>query len=194
MRLFSGINNLQGLYPGYIIFFVQSALMIAGSRGILLFFAAIIVWVCTIFFYCCMHLSTFLIKALCQWPCVNDAYFGTWKMKISFPVLEFSQKFPGSNTDDVGFFFGKVVGKKKKIKSFLFVSPNKAVICSCFSCIWAVIYRWQQAVPPKMDLFAKMLAFTNFLFTLLVLNYSCIGFMVSTSGAVRIWFLLWIKF
>ena len=24
---------LQGLYPGYIIFFVQSALMIAGSRG-----------------------------------------------------------------------------------------------------------------------------------------------------------------
>lgn len=27
-------NKLQGLYPGYIIFFVQSALMIAGSRGI----------------------------------------------------------------------------------------------------------------------------------------------------------------
>eukprot|EP00268_Persea_americana_P027047 TRINITY_DN26559_c0_g1_i1.p1 TRINITY_DN26559_c0_g1~~TRINITY_DN26559_c0_g1_i1.p1 ORF type:complete len:466 (+),score=54.38 TRINITY_DN26559_c0_g1_i1:135-1532(+) len=41
-----------------------------------------------------------------------------------------------------------------------------------------VIYRWQQAVPLKMDLFVKMLAFTNFLFTLLVLNYSCIGFMV----------------
>ncbi|RWR80758.1 hypothetical protein CKAN_00941500 [Cinnamomum micranthum f. kanehirae] len=37
---------------------------------------------------------------------------------------------------------------------------------------------WQQAVPPKMDLFGKMLAFTNFLYTLLVLNYSCIGFMV----------------
>lgn len=29
------VNKLQGLYPGYIIFFVQSALMIAGSRGIL---------------------------------------------------------------------------------------------------------------------------------------------------------------
>ncbi|KAI0499465.1 hypothetical protein KFK09_020368 [Dendrobium nobile] len=65
--------NIQGLYPGYIIFFVQSALMIAGSR---------------------------------------------------------------------------------------------------------VIYRWQQAVSPKNALLGKLLTLTNFFYTLLVLNYSCIGFLV----------------
>lgn len=41
-----------------------------------------------------------------------------------------------------------------------------------------VIYRWQQAVNVKNFLFRKMLTFTNFAYTLLVLNYSCIGFMV----------------
>lgn len=35
LKLFACIrfHQLQGLYPGYIIFFIQSALMIAGSRG-----------------------------------------------------------------------------------------------------------------------------------------------------------------
>ncbi|RZR87512.1 hypothetical protein BHM03_00014934 [Ensete ventricosum] len=41
-----------------------------------------------------------------------------------------------------------------------------------------VIYRWQQAVKAKNFLLRKMLMFTNFAYTLLVLNYSCIGFMV----------------
>ncbi|KAH7514016.1 hypothetical protein FEM48_Zijuj11G0043900 [Ziziphus jujuba var. spinosa] len=41
-----------------------------------------------------------------------------------------------------------------------------------------VIYRWQQAVPPNMALVKKILAFLNFAYTLLVLNYSCVGFMV----------------
>lgn len=40
----------------------------------------------------------------------------------------------------------------------------------------AVIYRWQQAVPPLVK---KILVFLNFAYTLLVLNYSCVGFMVS---------------
>ncbi|KAJ3680127.1 hypothetical protein LUZ60_016405 [Juncus effusus] len=39
-----------------------------------------------------------------------------------------------------------------------------------------VIYRWQQAVSSKY--LASLLTFVNFLYTILVLNYSCIGFMV----------------
>ncbi|KAJ4800284.1 Lysophospholipid acyltransferase [Rhynchospora pubera] len=41
-----------------------------------------------------------------------------------------------------------------------------------------VLYRWQQAVSSKNSLLANLLTFVNFLYTLLVLNYSCIGFMV----------------
>ncbi|XP_020701160.1 lysophospholipid acyltransferase 1 [Dendrobium catenatum] len=41
-----------------------------------------------------------------------------------------------------------------------------------------VIYRWQQAVSPKNALLGKLLTLTNFFYTLLVLNYSCIGFLV----------------
>lgn len=45
----------------------------------------------------------------------------------------------------------------------------------------AVIYRWQQAIPPKMALMRNIVVFLNFAYTLLVLNYSCVGFMVSPS-------------
>lgn len=41
-----------------------------------------------------------------------------------------------------------------------------------------VIYRWQQALPPTMGLFKNVMVFLNFAYTLLVLNYSCVGFMV----------------
>ncbi|KAI4370054.1 hypothetical protein MLD38_018439 [Melastoma candidum] len=41
-----------------------------------------------------------------------------------------------------------------------------------------VLYRWQQAFPPKMALAKNILIFVNFVYTLLVLNYSCVGFMV----------------
>ncbi|XP_072967045.1 lysophospholipid acyltransferase 1-like [Typha angustifolia] len=41
-----------------------------------------------------------------------------------------------------------------------------------------VIYRWQQAVSPNNFLLGKILTLANFAYTLLVLNYSCIGFMV----------------
>ncbi|CAN6481185.1 unnamed protein product [Victoria cruziana] len=40
------------------------------------------------------------------------------------------------------------------------------------------IYRWQQAIPPSMDMFRKIMGVMNFSYTVLVLNYSCIGFMV----------------
>ncbi|KAI4311698.1 hypothetical protein MLD38_036572 [Melastoma candidum] len=40
-----------------------------------------------------------------------------------------------------------------------------------------VLYRWQQAFPPKTAL-PKILILVNFAYTLLVLNYSCVGFMV----------------
>ncbi|KAK9143520.1 hypothetical protein Syun_012920 [Stephania yunnanensis] len=39
-----------------------------------------------------------------------------------------------------------------------------------------VLYRWQQAV--SLNIVKTMLTITNFAFTLLVLNYSCVGFMV----------------
>ncbi|KAF8380324.1 hypothetical protein HHK36_027807 [Tetracentron sinense] len=41
-----------------------------------------------------------------------------------------------------------------------------------------VIYRWQQVIPQNKGLFRTILAFTNFAYTILVLNYSCVGFMV----------------
>ncbi|XP_027334649.1 lysophospholipid acyltransferase 1-like isoform X1 [Abrus precatorius] len=41
-----------------------------------------------------------------------------------------------------------------------------------------VIYKWQQAMPPTMALVKNVLVFMNFAYTLLVLNYSCVGFMV----------------
>ena len=43
----------------------------------------------------------------------------------------------------------------------------------------AVIYRWQQAV--SNSVLRSILAFLNFAYTLLVLNYSCIGFQVSSK-------------
>ncbi|XXG76062.1 hypothetical protein AAC387_Pa08g0493 [Persea americana] len=43
-----------------------------------------------------------------------------------------------------------------------------------------VIYRWQQAVPLKRGLLRRILAFTNFVYSVVVLNYSCIGFLVLT--------------
>ncbi|XP_042505390.1 lysophospholipid acyltransferase 1-like [Macadamia integrifolia] len=41
-----------------------------------------------------------------------------------------------------------------------------------------VIYRWQLAIPQNMGLVRKILTFANFTYTLLVLNYSAVGFMV----------------
>ncbi|EXC34122.1 hypothetical protein L484_010580 [Morus notabilis] len=41
-----------------------------------------------------------------------------------------------------------------------------------------VVYRWQQSVPPKLALVKKILVLMNFAYTLLVLNYSCVGFIV----------------
>lgn len=46
------------------------------------------------------------------------------------------------------------------------------------SCLSTVIYRWQQAT--KGTLFEKILTLMNFAYTLLVLNYSAVGFMVSS--------------
>ncbi|KAL7182950.1 hypothetical protein ACSBR1_041605 [Camellia fascicularis] len=40
------------------------------------------------------------------------------------------------------------------------------------------IYRWQQAIPPNMALLKQLLVLLNFAYTVLVLNYSCVGFMV----------------
>ncbi|XAR55034.1 1-acylglycerophosphocholine O-acyltransferase [Bertholletia excelsa] len=40
------------------------------------------------------------------------------------------------------------------------------------------IYRWQQALPPKMEALKQILTFLNFAYTVLVLNYSCVGFLV----------------
>ncbi|KAK1589114.1 hypothetical protein Q3G72_030605 [Acer saccharum] len=41
-----------------------------------------------------------------------------------------------------------------------------------------VIYKWQQALPPKMGIAKKIMGLMNFAYTVLVLNYSCVGFMV----------------
>ncbi|WCJ30626.1 MBOAT (membrane bound O-acyl transferase) family protein [Euphorbia peplus] len=40
------------------------------------------------------------------------------------------------------------------------------------------IYRWQQAVPPNLAIIKHILMLINFAYTILVLNYSCVGFMV----------------
>ncbi|KAJ8766178.1 hypothetical protein K2173_021695 [Erythroxylum novogranatense] len=41
-----------------------------------------------------------------------------------------------------------------------------------------VIYRWQQAIPPTKDVIKKIMVLMNFAYTLLVLNYSSVGFML----------------
>ncbi|KAL3499410.1 hypothetical protein ACH5RR_038503 [Cinchona calisaya] len=46
-----------------------------------------------------------------------------------------------------------------------------------------VIYRWQRAT--SMALFKKILVFLNFAYTLLVLNYSCVGFLVLSLDETR---------
>lgn len=56
--------------------------------------------------------------------------------------------------------------------------------------LWAAIYRWQQAVPPKMAIVKKLFMLMNFAYTLLVLNYSCVGFMVSVKSDTFLFFLL----
>ncbi|CAL5429825.1 unnamed protein product [Camellia sinensis] len=40
------------------------------------------------------------------------------------------------------------------------------------------IYRWQQAIPPNMAPLKQLLVLLNLAYTVLVLNYSCVGFMV----------------
>lgn len=40
------------------------------------------------------------------------------------------------------------------------------------------IYRWQQALPSQMALAKQIMGFLNFVYTILILNYSCVGFMV----------------
>ncbi|CAN8293957.1 unnamed protein product [Cochlearia groenlandica] len=41
-----------------------------------------------------------------------------------------------------------------------------------------VIYRWQQAITSTLATLIKLMVFINFLYTVLVLNYSAVGFMV----------------
>lgn len=43
-----------------------------------------------------------------------------------------------------------------------------------------VLYRWQQAIPSNMDVVKNLLVFISFAYTVLVLNYSAVGFMVLT--------------
>ncbi|KAJ0549245.1 putative 1-acylglycerophosphocholine O-acyltransferase [Helianthus annuus] len=55
----------------------------------------------------------------------------------------------------------------------------RCILCSvCFDD--SRVKRWQQqAVPPHNMIVMKMLMLMNFAYTLLVLNYSCVGFMAS---------------
>ncbi|KAG6788373.1 hypothetical protein POTOM_004438 [Populus tomentosa] len=43
-----------------------------------------------------------------------------------------------------------------------------------------VLYRWQQAIPSNMNVVKNLLVFISFAYTVLVLNYSAVGFMVLT--------------
>lgn len=52
------------------------------------------------------------------------------------------------------------------VHSALFISGSK------------VIYRWQQALPEKAVLSRRMLTLINIIYTAVVLNYACIGFLV----------------
>jgi len=61
----------------------------------------------------------------------------------------------------------------------------RLVNLSCCVSIETVIYRWQQAVPPTKALAKNVLVIMNFAYTLLVLNYSCVGFMVRPLSLPR---------
>ncbi|MBA0723902.1 hypothetical protein Golax_004443 [Gossypium laxum] len=49
-----------------------------------------------------------------------------------------------------------------------------------------VIYQWEKAIPTNMALVKKAFAVMNFAYTLLVLNYSCVGFMVTPSLSSKV--------
>lgn len=44
----------------------------------------------------------------------------------------------------------------------------------------AVLYRWQQAIPSNMAMVKNLFVFISFAYTIMVLNYSAVGFMVSS--------------
>ena len=75
----------------------------------------------------------------------------------------------------VGFASAKLIVSRCVLFKKVFWACNLNVFFS-FN---AVIYRWQQAV--SNSVLRNILAFLNFAYTLLVLNYSCIGFQVSSK-------------
>lgn len=71
-----------------------------------------------------------------------------------------------------------------------FFSSHTVRCCSfSFFFLFPVIYRWQQAMPPTMAVPKKIVGLMNFAYTILVLNYSCVGFMVSQSSLNSLYFL-----
>lgn len=99
---------------------------------------------------CCAGFISRVPHILCAVG-TDDCWFKRWESGDAFVLLYFIQML--------------------KVKRFI----------DCLKHIvgpWAVIYRWQQAIPPKMDLVKKVFVFLNFAYTVLVLNYSCVGFMV----------------
>lgn len=107
---------------------------------------------------CCAGFISRVPHILCAVG-TDDCWFKRWESGYAFVLLHFIQML--------------------KVKRFI----------DCLKHIvgpWAVIYRWQQAVPPKMDLVKKVFVFLNFAYTVLVLNYSCVGFMVLSFSFISL--------
>lgn len=71
---------------------------------------------------------------------------------------------------------------------FFFLQVHNSFLLFPLPCaaLRAVIYRWQVAVPPTLAFLKIILGFFNFAYTVLVLNYSCVGFMVPLSLACSV--------
>jgi hypothetical protein len=93
----------------------------------------------------------------------------SWVHNILCPVSVDDCWFKGYDLEDL--FFGHFLCRKLK---------RKEEITNPLSLPRAVLYRWQQTIPPNMALVKKLLVFINVAYTILVLNYSAVGFMVST--------------
>nr|AZM65195.1 lysophospholipid acyltransferase 4 [Vitellaria paradoxa] len=113
-----------------------------------------------------------LAKTAAQLPLVWNIQVSTWLRHYVYERLVQKGKKPGFfqllATQTVsavwhGLYPGYIIFF---VQSALMIAASK------------VIYRWQQAVPRNLALMKNILVFLNFTHTLLVLNYSAVGFMV----------------
>ncbi|TYG96979.1 hypothetical protein ES288_A10G000700v1 [Gossypium darwinii] len=100
-----------------------------------------------------------LAKSSVLLPLVLNIQVSTWLLLLKYAVGE---KKPGF-FQLLGLYPGYII---LFVQSALMIAGSR------------VIYQWEKAIPTNMALVKKAFAVMNFAYTVLVLNYSCVGFML----------------